>query len=239
MPETIPQHLPKNAAFIEAVLFDFGMVLCGPPDPDVWAQMRTLAALEEEGFHREYWAHRHAYDRGQHTGEAYWQLVAAGNGNTFSSAQTEGLIAADIALWTVPNHPMIAWTKRLQSTGIRTGILSNMGDAMEIGVRARFDWLRDFDHCTWSHSLQLAKPEAAIYRHAADGLATPPGKILFIDDRLENVQAALNFGMQSIQYHDYAQFAEEMKIKGLESLLDRKGWTLNQSNRARFPNQDI
>lgn len=223
MSEISSQNQPKPIASIEAVLFDFGMVLCGPPNPDVWAQMRTLANLNEEGFHREYWAHRHAYDRGTHTGEAYWQLIAAGNGSMFSPEQIAGLIAADIALWTDPNHPMIAWTKKLQRAGIRTGILSNIGDAMEAGVCAKFEWLRAFDHCTWSHPLQLAKPEAAIYRHAAEGLKTLPGKILFIDDRLENIQAAQDFGMRAIQYRDYPQFVEEMKTKGFEALLDPKG----------------
>jgi putative hydrolase of the HAD superfamily len=219
MPPTTSPSDPKSTVPIEAVLFDFGMVLCHPPNQAVWAQMRTIAALSEEAFHREYWAHRHPYDRGTHTGQEYWQLVASRNNTLFTPDQIAQLIAADTALWTDPNDAMIAWAAQLQRAGIRTGILSNIGDAMEAGVRAKFDWLRNFDHCTWSHNLSLAKPELEIYRHAAQGLATDPARILFIDDRIENIQAAHDVGMQAIQYRDHTQFLADMEAQGFGALL--------------------
>ena len=40
---------------------------------------------------------------------------------------------SDIALWTQPNHEMISWAAALQRAGYKTGILSNIGDAMEAG----------------------------------------------------------------------------------------------------------
>lgn len=207
---------------VEAVLFDFGQVLSGPPDPAVWQQMRTISGLSEADLHREYWAHRHDYDRGALTGEAYWHKVAAGSQATFTPTQIASLLAADTELWSQLNPPMVAWAQRLQNAGIRTGILSNIGDAMADGLCAKFDWISAFDHCTWSHTLKLAKPEAAIYRCAAEGLATDPAHILFIDDREENVTAAHAAGMQAIQYlnlnHD--AFEQEMRHCGHASLLD-------------------
>jgi putative hydrolase of the HAD superfamily len=213
-----PAELIQPCA-LEAVLFDFGRVLSGPPNPAAWAHMRELTSFDEESLHREYWAHRHAYDQGTHTGEAYWHLVAAGNGTVFTADQVAALIAADNALWTDPNLPMIDWALRLQRSHIRTGILSNMGDAMKDGVLAKFGWLNDFDHCTWSHTLGIAKPDEAIYRHAAEGLGVAPAKILFIDDRPENIEAALAFGMQAIQYNDHAEFLREMEARGFGGLL--------------------
>ncbi len=90
---------------------------------------------------------------------------------------------------------------------------------MADGLLARFDWLAAFDHCTWSHSLKLAKPEAAIYHCAAEGLATPPAHILFIDDREENIAAAHSAGMQAIHYTSHAAFEAEMHRRGLAYLL--------------------
>ena len=109
--------------------------------------------------------------------------------------------------------------QRLQRAGFRTGILSNIGDAMTEGLLRKLDWLSAFDHCTWSYSLHLAKPELAIYRAAADGLATPPAQILFIDDKIENIEAAREADMQAIQYRDQAGFEREMEARGLEHLL--------------------
>jgi putative hydrolase of the HAD superfamily len=205
---------------IEAVLFDYGMVLSGPPNSAAWTQLRTISGLSEEGLHREYWAYRHAYDRGTHTGPDYWHLIAAGNNTTFDSTQIAALLAADTDLWGDLNQPMIEWVQQLQRAGIRTGILSNMPDAMADGLLAKHGhWIEAFDHRTWSYALKLAKPELEIYRHAVEGLATEPAKILFIDDRANNIEAARAVGMQAIQYVSHAQFIEEMYARGFAALL--------------------
>src|SRR5215469_16013148 len=206
---------------IRAVLFDYGMVLSGPPDPAAWQRMRSITHLSEEALHAAYWTYRHDYDRDTLNGLAYWSHVAAHAGTEFTSEQVAALIAADVDLWTQLNPPMLSWARSLQIAGVRTGILSNIGDAMKEGLLAKFDWFSAFDHCTWSYALKLAKPEAAIYASAAEGLRTPASDILFIDDRLENVEAARATGMQAIQYHyaDHAAFEREMQTRGLGYLL--------------------
>ena len=101
-----------------------------------------------------------------------------------------------------------------------TGILSNIGDAMEDGIRAHAGWLARFAHHTFSHRLGIAKPELAIYCHAAQGLGVATKHILFIDDREENIAAAIEAGMQAIQYVDHADFVSEMRSRDLGYLLD-------------------
>jgi putative hydrolase of the HAD superfamily len=215
---------------VKAVLFDYGMVLSAPPDAAAWQRMRTLTGFDEETLHREYWAPRHDYDRGAFTGTAYWHHIATQAGTTFSPTQVTSLIAADVDLWGQLNPSMIDWVQRLQHAGIRTGILSNMPDAMEAGLRARHSWIEAFDHHTWSHALNLAKPELEIYRHAAEGLATPSANILFLDDKSENIDAAIAAGMQAIQYHfhEHAAFEREMQTRGLTHLLQLERSTDSQ-----------
>ena len=98
---------------------------------------------------------------------------------------------------------------------MRTGILSNLGDAMEAGVRVRCPWLRGFDHLTFSHQLRTAKPDLAIYRHAAEGLGVEPSRVLFIDDRADNIEAARQAGMQAVQYINHPAFEQAMVEAGL------------------------
>jgi putative hydrolase of the HAD superfamily len=210
---------------IQAILFDYGMVLSAPPDPAAWQRMRTITGLPEDILHREYWAHRHAYDRGDLKGHAFWHKLAIGAGIVLTPDQLTALTDADTDLWGRLNPPMIAWAQRLQRAGIRTGILSNMPDAMEAGLRARHHWIEAFDHNIWSHALNLAKPELEIYQHAAEGLKTPPANILFIDDRAENITAALAVGMQAIQYTDHDSFEQAMCARGLDYLLQLQGST--------------
>jgi putative hydrolase of the HAD superfamily len=106
-----------------------------------------------------------------------------------------------------------------------------MPGPMETGLRARYRWIDDFTHNTWSHALNLAKPEPAIYRHAAEGLRTPPENILFIDDRIENIEAALAAGMQAIHYTTHDAFEKEMHARNLDHLLQLQGHSDSQNGK--------
>jgi putative hydrolase of the HAD superfamily len=51
-----------------------------------------------------------------------------------------------------------------------------------------------------SHLLGTTKPDPAIYRMALDRMGVvEPQRVLFIDDRAENVEAALAFGIRAFQ----------------------------------------
>jgi putative hydrolase of the HAD superfamily len=206
---------------IWAVLFDYGMVLSGPPDAVARARMERLLDVPAQRLDAAYWEFRDAYDRGALSGEAYWREVARCVQRPLSEYQLAELIRADTALWTQPNEPMIAWAAALQRAGVKTGILSNLGDAMEAGIRGRFPWLEAFAHHTFSHHLGIAKPDAAIYRHAAEGLGVPAGEILFVDDREENIRAAREAGMVAVQYLGHEGFVAEMERLGLGELLGK------------------
>lgn len=214
----MPPIAPRTP--VAAVLFDYGLVLTGPPHPPAWERMKTLLGADEVSFHAAYWAPRHDYDRGALNGDSYWQTVADRLERSLDGNTRAALIEADLELWTQPNQAMIDWAQSLQKTGVRTGILSNLGDAMEAGVRTRLPWINGFDHLTFSHRLGIAKPDLAIYRHAAAGLGVEPGHILFIDDRADNVEAARQAGMQAIQYLDQASFEAAMHRAQLTPLLE-------------------
>jgi putative hydrolase of the HAD superfamily len=216
---------------IQAVLFDYGMVLSAAPDPAAWARMLSISNLSEEQLHRGYWAYRHAYDRGDLTAESFWNQAAAPTHAILTPDQLTALIAADVDYWSTLNPPMLAFARSLQQAHIPTGILSNMPGPMESGLRARHRWIDDFTHNTWSHALNLAKPEPAIYRHAAEGLRTPPENILFIDDRNENIEAALAIGMQAIHYTTHIAFEQEMRVGNLNHLLQLQGHTASQNGK--------
>jgi putative hydrolase of the HAD superfamily len=215
----------KKHAAICAVLFDYGKVLSLPADADAWEQLGRLTGLHEEKLGRLYWAHRNEYDRGALNGTTYWQTIARKGGfplgdSPEDKAKLAALHAADVEVWGQLNEPMVAWAVRLQKRGIKTGILSNIGDAMEAGLRRRFDWIAGFTHHTWSHRHKLIKPDAAIYKHAVEGLGCPAAGVLFIDDREENVRGAITAGLQAILYTTNEEFEAEMRKRGYGGLLD-------------------
>jgi putative hydrolase of the HAD superfamily len=210
----------SSPSSIRAVLFDFGLVLSASEDPTAWKRMKDFLGAEETAFHPAYWSRRLDYDRGTLTGADFWRQIALEFGMQLDGLQLQQLMAEDIALWGRPNQDMIDWAAALQRAGIKTGVLSNMGDAMETGLRALCPWIDNFHHCTFSHRLLTVKPDPAIYHHAVEGLGMPAEEILFVDDRAENVAGAEAIGMQAIQYTDHASFVSTMRARGLGWLLD-------------------
>lgn len=219
MPFPFLENPAQAAPRIDTVLFDYGQVLSLPPDPAAWERIRTITGLDEDHLHAAYWEFRHDYDRGTLTGPAYWHAVANHAGITFDDTQIAALLTADVDLWIRLNMPMVEWAARLQHAGIRTGILSNIGDSMAEGVIARLPWLTGFYNCVWSHALFMAKPEPEIFLETAEVLGTSPPNILFLDDREENIAAAAAVGMQTIHFTTNEAFEQEMLDRGFAALL--------------------
>ena len=182
--------------------------------------MKDLLGVTENTFSAAYWAPRDDYDRGTLNADSYWDAVATTANRTLSRSDRSSLITFDVDLWTDMNQPMIEWVRTLHAAGVRTGILSNIGDAMAAGIRAKFDWIGNFHHAVWSHELLMRKPEPAIYAAAVKGLGVPAAEILFLDDRQENIDAATAAGLQGLVYTDHQSFEREMRERGLGYLLE-------------------
>jgi putative hydrolase of the HAD superfamily len=208
-----------NELPVKAVLFDYGRVLSGPEKAQAWESMRGLLGLSEEKFREMYWKYRDDYDRGTLSGTEYWSNIARDVAFALDDDSLLELKNLDVEMWTDLNLPMVEWAHRLKNAGIRIGILSNIGDAMEQGVRAKFAWVEGFTHATWSHLLKMRKPEPGIYAAAAKGLGVEPSEVLFIDDRVDNVAGAQAVGMLGVVYGLHGDFEREMERMGLGALL--------------------
>ncbi len=206
-----------------AVVFDYGMVLTGPPDPEAHAAMLRITGLAAERFEGLYWSDRHAYDEGKLSGLAFWQKLAREAGLELSSAALEELNEWDARMWTTENPAMVAWQLELKRRGLLTAILSNMGDAVHERMKREIDWLARFDVLVWSYELGVAKPDPAIYRYVLEKLGTRPEETLFLDDRLVNVEAAAAMGMKGVVFSTVEQLRSDLLAQGLDGVLPLPG----------------
>ncbi len=115
---------------LQAVIFDYGEVLSGPPDPQAHRNLLQIAGVAEEPFEKAYWAHRLDYDADILNGQTYWQTVARDTGVHFTPEQISSLLEQDATMWMNLNPAMLAWIPRIKQAGFRLGILSNMGDGV-------------------------------------------------------------------------------------------------------------
>jgi HAD superfamily hydrolase (TIGR01509 family) len=117
-------------------------------------------------------------------------------------------------MWAHENPIMVAWLKQIHSSGIRTGLLSNMPHDMIRHVRQKFAWLEHFDHQTFSAEVKLIKPDAAIYEHSLRGVEVRASEALFVDDKEPNVKGALAVGMRALQFRSLEQFVSDLEKLG-------------------------
>lgn len=82
----------------------------------------------------------------------------------------------------------------------RVGVLNNEAREPNDFRLRHFGIAAQMDVALSSCYLGLRKPEANLYRRALDILAKPAGRVLFIDDRPENVAGAVAAGMQAIRF---------------------------------------
>ena len=200
---------------LKAVIFDYGLVLSGPAEPAARARLLQITGLAPGIFDTHYWKHRLDYDRGTLNGRTYWQTIARDTGLALTPEEVDALVEQDILLWATVNPIMLDWVTRVQATGLKTAILSNMGDDLLAHMRKNFRWLDSFHHLTWSCELDLIKPEAAIYEHTLEKLDVQPEQALFLDDKMENVEGARQAGLHALLFRDAAT---------LQSDLQREGW---------------
>jgi putative hydrolase of the HAD superfamily len=76
--------------------------------------------------------------------------------------------------------------------------------------------LRDlFSVALSSCYLGLRKPDAVIYQRALEILCKPAERILFIDDRQDNADAAAEAGMKAIRFEGEAALRRELESLGV------------------------
>ena len=209
-----------NISPVDAVIFDYGEVLCLSQPAETLNDIRSVSGLGEESFKQHYWGQRDPYDGGRFSGERYWQAIAQAAGVPLTDEQIEKLIALDIASWSVLNPVMLDWARRLQESGVKTAILSNMQPDLLRHMQSQFEWLDGFTHLTFSCALGMLKPAPEIYRECLAGLNAAPGRTLFIDDRQANVAGARQAGMRAILFQSPEQLAREVAaLPGLPPVL--------------------
>lgn len=97
----------------------------------------------------------------------------------------------------------------------RTVFFSNTNAAHWAHVTAHYPALAHGHHAYLSHELGLTKPDPASFQRVLDLEDCRPADAIFIDDRAENVDAAVAQGMDGILFTDAASFQAALVERGV------------------------
>lgn len=201
---------------IDAVIFDFGKVLCRPQAPEAVNGMAARLGAPREAFTAAFAEFRLEFDRGALDDTAYWTAVANRLGVTVSPELVVELADRDARGWSFENEPVTRWARDVRTAGRKTAILSNMQASFRRRLPELCDWLPTFDHATFSSDISMVKPEPGIYEHCRAALGIAPERLLFIDDLPGNIATARALGWHGIVFDgNPAELAEAVKSYNL------------------------
>lgn len=95
---------------------------------------------------------------------------------------------------------------RLKESGYHLYILSNYPETLFHKHTEYADFMKDMDGMMVSYMIHKAKPGREIYEALCEKYSLDPAESIFFDDRAENVQGAIDFGMDSERVTDEESF---------------------------------
>jgi glucose-1-phosphatase len=197
------------------IYFDLGNVLLAFSHEQAAAQMARVSQCDPalvwdvvfgaQGL-------EYAYETGLLSSEQFFQRFCE---LTHSHPNYDELLLAGSAIFR-PVTGTIALVARLQAAGHRLGVLSNTCEAHWNYCCQHYPCLgRSFELFCLSYEVRAMKPHPAIYTRAIEMAECQANEIFFCDDRPENVQAALQAGIDAVLFTQPAQLVRDLMARGV------------------------
>ncbi len=195
------------------IIFDLGKVLV---DFDWSIAAKKIAARSTappEKFHQHLatsellWQ----YECGQISREKFFETISGVIGFQGSHEEFNGYFAAIFT--EMPGT--IALHAELRQRGFRTFILSNTNDLAIEHVRRDFPFFNHFDGYIFSYEVGAMKPDAKIYAALEKLTGKSGADLIYLDDRLENIEAGAARGWRTVLHETPEQTRAALKNFGV------------------------
>ena len=197
----------------EVVVFDLGKVLL---DFDYDIAIRRFAERSNVGIDkvRELISSsvQYDYESGKITTDEFFSYVR--NGAGFQGGRSEFVdFFSDIFS---PMEMMINFFKRVKKAGLPVCVFSNTNEIAIQYISKHCSFYNDFDFYVLSFQEKGMKPDEPIYRVVEKKTMKSGEAILYIDDRLENIETGNRLGWQTVLQNDeVCSIAKAEKLLGI------------------------
>ncbi|MFZ0629886.1 MAG: HAD family phosphatase [Acidobacteriaceae bacterium] len=198
---------------ISTILWDVGGVLL----TNAWDHQQRTAVLTRFGLDRADFERRHAevdqaWERDEVSAEEYLRHTVFFQPRSFSQAEFLDAMRAESAV--LPDSAL-GIVRRLAASEYVLATVNNESRAMNEYRLKNFGLTESFSAFFTSCYLGVRKPDRRIYQIALDVLQRDPEAVVFVDDRPENVAAAVSLGIHGIRYEGSAQLSDELGRLGV------------------------
>ena len=194
---------------IKAVIFDMGGVFVQTVNKEPREKLAQRLGLSYEALSQIVFQSESAQlaTAGAIDEKVHWQFIA----------QQFGLNEAEmINFWEEfwggdeLDKDLVRFTQSLKND-YKIGLLSNAWSGVRDLLTRKYNFLDLFDVSVFSAEVKLVKPHAAFYDWMMEQLDVDYPESVFVDDFIENIQAADALGMQAVHFKNTKQAIEEIK----------------------------
>lgn len=194
---------------LRAVIFDIGGVILRTEDLEPRCVWERRLGLPDWGLERLVFGNPAAQKAalGQATDDDVWAEVARQLSLSYAEVAQ---LREDFWRGDAYDHGLLAFIGGLRPR-YKTGVLSNAWPGARAYHQANVELDAIFDQAVFSAEEGVMKPDPEIYRRALARLGVAPGEAAFVDDFVENVEAARALGMRGIHFKSAAQARGEVE----------------------------
>ena len=109
----------------------------------------------------------------------------------------------------------IALLRALRGKGVPVFSLTNFGSYSYEEARGKMDFLSEFDREYVSGRMGVIKPDPRIYKMVEQDCGIAPDRLLFTDDKAENITAAARRNWRTHQFETWQGWARRLVAEGL------------------------
>lgn len=109
----------------------------------------------------------------------------------------------------------IALLRALRGKGVPVFSLTNFGSYSYEEARSKLDFLSEFDREYVSGRMGVTKPDPKIYAMVEADCRIAPDRLLFADDKADNITAAARRGWRTHQFESWQGWAARLVAEGL------------------------
>lgn len=196
-------------AIPQAIVFDFGGVMTGEPNREAVCQSFCFSREEFEKVNQE---KRLAVKQGK-TDEEFWISYAKSKG--IKLPHNWGLSFKSVMKEAIGINPqMYILVDQLKEQQISVALLSNIDERLSKLIRD-FGLYEPFNPCLLSCEIGAEKPDLKAYGLLLTKLNLPPKEVLFIDDKIENIESAKAIGLDAILFESEQQLRNELRKRDI------------------------
>jgi putative hydrolase of the HAD superfamily len=200
----------SSGAPFDAILFDVGGVML----TNGWDHVERAAVMKHFNLDRDAFEARHpapydALERDTIDMYAYLKATIFYEARTFTPDDFIAVMKEQSV--PIPSNAMGILREISSSCKFLVGVLNNESRLLHEYRMEKYGLEQYLSIQLSSCYLGMRKPDADIYHRAIDIVGRPANRILFIDDRAANAQAARDAGMQAIQFLGEDQLRAQFK----------------------------